>query len=84
MKTYSYVCETAKKVFTPWNKDDTTGTPNTLWKLWRGRADVGVGGCGCGADVGKMYSGFGGREREEVGGEDGVWGRERGQIWGGG
>ena len=84
MKTYSYVCETAKKVFTPWNKDDTTGTPNTLWKLWRGRADVGVG-----SDVsvergrGKMYSGFGGREREEVGGEDGGVGKGEGADMGG-
>ena len=32
MKTYSYVRETAKKVLTPWNKDDTSGTLNTL--LW--------------------------------------------------
>ena len=30
MKTYSYVRETAKKVLTPWNKDDTSGTHGHL------------------------------------------------------
>ena len=30
MKTYSFVRETAKKILTPWNKDDTTGTRLSL------------------------------------------------------
>ena len=42
MKTYSFVRETAKKILTPWNKDDTTGTRLSL----EGRGGGGGGGEG--------------------------------------